>query len=142
MEILDNGRLIVDGGNGIGSGNGGGEGGGAGGIIQIISPVGKLIADSLSLRRGIRRSGGSCIQQGNEAHGYYCLQGMSIQWSLMRLNNFLVSSRAVPSISQPGYFHTHIKDDKVTRLYTDLARPKSGGPNSYNKLKILYLCIH
>ena len=87
MEILDNGRLIVNGGNGTGS-VGGREGGGAGGIIQIISPVGNLTADSLSLGHGIRRRGGMCIQQGTEAHGYYCLQGMSIQRSLMRLDIF------------------------------------------------------
>ena len=105
MEILDNGRLIVNGGNGIGSGRGG-EGGGAGGIIQIISPVGKLTADSLSLGRGTDRDGGACTNQGTEAHGYYCLQGMSIQRSLMRLDIFLVRSRAVPSISELGYFHT------------------------------------
>ena len=112
MEILDNGRLIVDGGNGTTSGQKG-QGGGAGGIIQIISPVGKLIADSLSLGHGTKT--GVCPSQNSEAHGYYCLQGMSKPWSLIRLDNFLVSSRAVPSISEPGYFHTNIEGDTVIR---------------------------
>ena len=110
MEILDNGRLIVDGGNGTASRHGE-QGGGAGGIIQIISPVGKLAADSLSLGHGTK-AGESCVNQESEAHGYYCLQGMSILWSLMRLDNFLVSSRA---ISEPGYFHTNIEGDTVIR---------------------------
>ena len=135
MEILDNGKMIVDGGSGKGS-RLGGQGGGAGGIIQIISPVGKLSAESLSLGHGTNI--GSCGPQMPESHGYYCLQGMSIQWSLIRLDNFMVSSRAVPSISEPGYFHTHIEGDTVIHLCTDLARPKSGGPNSYNTLNTLY----
>ena len=107
MEILRNGRLIVNGGNGTKGSEKGGQGGGAGGIIQIISQVGKLTADSLSLGHGTSTSDiGICKQTtSTQAHGYYCLQGMSIQRSLMRLDNFLVSSSAVPSISDPGYFH-------------------------------------
>lgn len=78
MEILGNGKLIVEGGDGKKRGRvEGGEGGGAGGIIQIISPVGKLSADSLSLKRGTK-SGGLCNDKTIEAHGYYYLQGMSI----------------------------------------------------------------
>ena len=110
MEILDNGRLIVDGGNGTAGGQRR-QGGGAGGIIQIISPVGKLATDSLSLGHGTR-TGKGCVNQESEAHGYYCLQGISILWSLMRLDNFLVSSRA---ISEPGYFQTNIEGDTVIR---------------------------
>ena len=97
MEILNNGRLIVDGGNATkDTSKGGLVGGGAGGIIQIISPVGNLTTGSLSLREGTR-IGHSCKGK-TEANGYYCLQGMSIQRSFMRLDNFLVSSRAVPSV--------------------------------------------
>lgn len=87
MEILDSGRLIVDGGDATKRSTGGSLGGGAGGIIQIISPVGNLTAGSLSLGHGTRE-GGSC-KEPIEAIGYYCLQGMSIQRSFMRVDNFL-----------------------------------------------------
>ena len=96
VEILDNGRLIVDGGDATKDISNIAEvGGGAGGIIQIISPVGNLTPGSLSLGYGTKI--GSC-KDTNEANGYYCLQGMSIQRSFMRFDKFLVSSRAVPSI--------------------------------------------
>ena len=106
MEILDNGRLIVDGGDGTKSSKNQLVGGGAGGIIQIISPVGKITADSLSLGHGSSPDESwTCEGQTTNAHGYYCLQGMSIQRSFMGLDDFLVSSSAVPSISEPSYFH-------------------------------------
>ena len=108
MEILGNGRLIVDGGKGTKGTATGGEGGGAGGIIQIISSVGNLSADSLSLGQGTSSNKGNCEKDFTNAHGYYYLQGMSIQRSATRLDYFLISSSAVPSISEPGYFHTHI----------------------------------
>ena len=48
-----------------------GLGGGAGGIIQIISPAGRLPLKALSLKRG--KTFGSC---GGEAeHGYYYFVG-------------------------------------------------------------------
>ena len=77
MEILDNGRLIVDGGDGKKTY----ANGGAGGIIQIISPVGNLSAGSLSLGHGKRTPIGAwfCRPGPTKAHmhGYYYLQGMS-----------------------------------------------------------------
>ena len=105
MEILDNGRLTVDGGDGTKSSKNKLVGGGAGGIIQIISPVGKITAGSLSLGHGTSPDSRNCGGQTTNAHGYYCLQGMSIQRSFMGLDNFLISSSAVPSISEPSYFH-------------------------------------
>ena len=119
VEILSNGRLIVDGGNRTGDGGGsggksGGETGGAGGIIQIISPMGNLSSDSLSLAHGTSRKTGQCGGEGTKSHGYYHLQGMSIQWSVIRLDNFLIStSTAVPTISEPGYFHINTEGDTV-----------------------------
>ncbi|CAH3161117.1 unnamed protein product, partial [Porites lobata] len=76
VELKEQGKLIVDGGNGkrrIGPGLGAatGLGGGAGGIIQIISPAGRLPLEALSLKRGTNL--GSC---GREAgHGYYYFVG-------------------------------------------------------------------
>lgn len=80
VEILSNGALIVDGGNGIESLSQGipfstDFGGGAGGVIQIISAMGNLSAHSLSLRRG-NNTRETCAKGGNEANGYYYLQGM------------------------------------------------------------------
>lgn len=92
VEILDNGRLIVDGGDGNGARS---NGGGAGGIIQIISQVGNLSPGSLSLGHGKHTLGGLplCNQATNEAHGYYYLQGMPIKQLVMRVDNFHISSR-------------------------------------------------
>ena len=118
MEILGNGRLIVDGGNGAKGSSGGEEGGGAGGIIQIISPVGNLSADSLSLRRGTNSGNTQCNDETIEAHGYYYLQGMSIQQE-SGVISVLISSRPVSIISGRGYFHTHIEGDSVIRCYLD-----------------------
>lgn len=75
MEILDNGRLIVQGGDGYEEA----IGGGAGGIIQIISPEGKLSAGSLSLGHGTSSYDISCNLQKekNDHHGFYYLQGIS-----------------------------------------------------------------
>ena len=54
-ELEDQGKLIVDGGNGkLRSGAASGLVGGAGGIIQIISPAGRLPLNALSLRRGTK----------------------------------------------------------------------------------------
>ena len=80
MEILDNGRLIVQGGDGNKGAADGGEGGGAGGIIQIISPEGNLSADSLSLGHGTSNNNPNCNQRQAKIdyHGYYYLQGISI----------------------------------------------------------------
>ena len=44
-----------------------GLGGGAGGIIQIISPAGRLPPKVLSLKRGTRH--GACPTE--QEHGYY-----------------------------------------------------------------------
>ena len=116
MEILGNGRLIVDGGDGtkhsvvIAA-----RGGGAGGIIQIISPVGNLSAERLSVGHGTSSDKVACDENPTKANGYYYLQGKSIQWSVMRLDCFLISSSAVPSISERGYFHTHIESDTMIR---------------------------
>ena len=60
MEILDNGRLIVEGGDGNKGGHYGVQGGGAGGIIQIISPVGNLSTGSLYLGHGTSAIVGLC----------------------------------------------------------------------------------
>lgn len=78
MEILGNGRLIVQGGDGIEGIANAAEGGGAGGIIQIISPVGSLSAGSLSLGHGTRNNKASCLKETIDANGYYYLQGISI----------------------------------------------------------------
>ena len=77
VELKEQGKLIVDGGNGkekirVGSGAPSGFGGGAGGIIQIISPAGRLPPKVLSLKRG--RTFGSCNKQEAE-HGYYYFVG-------------------------------------------------------------------
>lgn len=107
MEILGNGRLIVNGGDKTKSDPNTKEGRGAGGIIQIISPMGNLSAKSLSLRQGIGSVAPVC--DFTEAHGYYYLQGKSIQRSLMRSDNFPITSSTVLSIFDPGYqVHTHI----------------------------------
>ena len=80
MEILSNGTLVVDGGNGVwgSSGDLGAFGGGTGGVIQIISPMGNLSARSLSLRRGNSTDENRCNlgRELNEANGYYYLKGM------------------------------------------------------------------
>ena len=80
MEILGNGRLEVQGGDGNKGAADGGEGGGAGGIIQIISPVGNLSAGSLYLGHGTSSNNVNCKQQQekNDHHGFYYLQGISI----------------------------------------------------------------
>ena len=66
----------MDGGNGkprIGAGLGAasGLGGGAGGIIQIISPAGRLPPKVLSLKRGTKHGSG-CTET---EHGYYYFVG-------------------------------------------------------------------
>ena len=48
-----------------------GLGGGAGGIIQIISPVGRLPLETLSLKRGTKI--GACTPEAE--HGYYYFVG-------------------------------------------------------------------
>ena len=48
-----------------------GLGGGAGGIIQIISPAGRLPPNVLSLKRGTKR--GTCFTEAG--HGYYYFVG-------------------------------------------------------------------
>lgn len=101
MEILGNGTLIVDGGSKTNSKESKKQGGGAGGIIQIISPMGNLTADSLSLRPGTS-SAGICGKASTEAHGYYYLQGKSIERSLMRLVNFLIGSSVFLVLDQDG----------------------------------------
>ena len=72
VELKEQGKLIVDGGNGnpdIRAATG--LGGGAGGIIQIISPAGRLPLKALSLNRGTKY--GLC---GTEAgYGYYYFAG-------------------------------------------------------------------
>ena len=77
MEILANGSLIVQGGDENESTSG--EGGGAGGIIQIISPVGNLSANSLSLEHGTNNGRFNCehYEEYFDYHGYYYLQGIS-----------------------------------------------------------------
>ena len=75
MEVLGNGRLEVQGGDGNKGTANGGEGGGAGGIIQIISPVGNLSTASLSLGHGTSTSF-RCGQR-PDYDGYYYLQGIS-----------------------------------------------------------------
>ena len=79
MEILGNGRLEVQGGDGNKGAADGGEGGGAGGIIQIISPVGNLSAGSLYLGLGTSSNNVNCKQEQekNDHHGFYYLQGIS-----------------------------------------------------------------
>ncbi|XP_015754902.1 PREDICTED: adhesion G-protein coupled receptor D1-like [Acropora digitifera] len=80
VEILSNGKLIVDGGDGKdGSGANFGIGGGAGGVIQIVSAIGNLSAHSLSLGRG-SDTRGHCNQasETTEANGYYYLQDCNV----------------------------------------------------------------
>ena len=72
VELKEQGKLIVDGGNGKrGSGAAFSLGGGAGGIIQIISAAGHLSPEALSLKRGTLV--GSCISEAE--HGYYFIAG-------------------------------------------------------------------
>lgn len=107
MEILNNGKLIVDGGDGV---KGAGAkvkvfGRGTGGVIQIISPVGNLSAHSLSLRPGDDSTPNSCDGDGEpiEANGYHYLRGM-VYNGRFNLDNFLNSSKLFSGISEPGYF--------------------------------------
>lgn len=102
VEIVGNGTLIVDGGNEKRAKLKTHQGGGAGGIIQIISPMGNLTANSLSLRPGTSPPAGICKTASTKAHGYYYLQGKSIQRSLMRLVNFLISSSVFLVLAQDG----------------------------------------
>ena len=76
VELKEQGKLIVDGGNGkpkiaTGPGSGTGFGGGAGGIIQIISPAGRLPLEALSLKRGTKF--GLCDKEAED--GYYYIVG-------------------------------------------------------------------
>ena len=72
VDLREQGKLIVDGGNGKkGSGAVSLLGGGAGGIIQIISPAGRLPPKALSLKRGTR-DGLRCSEA---KHGYYLIGG-------------------------------------------------------------------
>ena len=76
VELKEQGKLIVDGGNHkvkIGPGLGAGTilGGGAGGIIQIISPAGRLPLEALSLKRGTKHD--ACSTEAE--HGYYYFVG-------------------------------------------------------------------
>ena len=71
VDLREQGKLIVDGGDEKkGSGEASSLGGGAGGIIQIISPAGRLPLNALSLERGNRR--GTCQEA---EHGYYFVAG-------------------------------------------------------------------
>ena len=77
VEILNNGELIVDGGDGkAGSGATTQFGGGAGGVIQIISAMGNLSAHSLSLKGGSGAIGCNIGKKPTAANGYYYVQGM------------------------------------------------------------------
>ena len=67
--MREQGKFIVDGGNEKG-GKAFSLGGGAGGIIQIISPAGRLPLNALSLKGG--KQSGSC-KKGK--HGYYFVAG-------------------------------------------------------------------
>ena len=69
VELKEQGKLIVDGGNGSGAALS--LGGGAGGIIQIISAAGHLSPEALSLKRGT--SVGTCSSEAE--HGYYFIAG-------------------------------------------------------------------
>ena len=79
VEVLGNGKLEVQGGDGNKGTSSGGEGGGAGGIIQIISLVGNLSSGSLSLGLGTSSNDVNCNQEQekNDHHGFYYLQGIS-----------------------------------------------------------------
>ena len=77
VELKEQGKLIVDGGNGkenIGAllPANAGLGGGAGGIIQIISPAGRLPVEALSLNRG--KNSQKCPTEATK-HGYYYFVG-------------------------------------------------------------------
>ena len=80
VEILTNGALVVDGGDGIkrDSKSGIQFGGGTGGVIQIMSPMGNLSAHSLYLRGGKDTAPIQCNKRRKptEANGYYYLQGV------------------------------------------------------------------
>jgi len=70
VQLKEQGKLIVDGENGKGRFGPGGPyylGGGSGGVIQIISPTGRLPRRALSLKRG--KKDGTC--QPEAEHGYY-----------------------------------------------------------------------
>ena len=72
VEVKEQAKLIVDGGNGKrGSGAAFSLGGGAGGIIQIISAAGHLSPKALSLKRGTLV--GTCAPEAQ--HGYYFIAG-------------------------------------------------------------------
>ena len=81
VELKEQGKLIVDGGNGntkigVGLGRSTGYGGGAGGIIQIISPAGRLPLKALSLKRGTKF--GLCSTDAGD--GYYYFVGGNFPW--------------------------------------------------------------
>ena len=74
VELKEQGKLIVDGENGKGKFGPGGSynlGGGSGGVIQIISPAGRLPPKALSLKRG--KEDGTCVPKAE--HGYYYFVG-------------------------------------------------------------------
>ena len=71
VEVKEQAKLIVDGGNGKrGSGAAFSLSGGAGGIIQIISAAGHLSPKALSLKRSTLV--GPCEEA---QHGYYFIAG-------------------------------------------------------------------
>lgn len=72
VELKEQAKLIVDGGNGKrGSGAAFSLAGGAGGIIQIISAAGHLSSKALSLRRGTLVGACGVVRE----HGYYLIAG-------------------------------------------------------------------
>ena len=81
VELKEQGKLIVDGGNGrMGSGAASHLGGGAGGIIQIISAAGNLSPKALSLKRG--KFLGTCTPEAE--HGYYYFITGNFLWRTIR----------------------------------------------------------
>ena len=74
VQLKEQGKLIVDGENGKGKfvpGESYHLGGGSGGVIQIISPAGRLPPKALSLKRG--KEDGTCVPKAE--HGYYYFVG-------------------------------------------------------------------
>ena len=70
VELKEQGKLIVDGGNGkVRSRAASHLGGGAGGIIQIISATGHLSPKALSLKRGT--SVGTCTPEAENGYFYF-----------------------------------------------------------------------
>jgi len=132
VEVLGNGRLEVQGGDGNKGTTNGGEGGGAGGIIQIISPVGNLSAGSLSLALGTSSNDVTCKQEQekNDHHGFYYLQALNITG-----HNRSFPQTQFPWNVKPHFTHTITPSSTTSKFQSSSASPTTPGANEHDVIK-------